>query len=192
MWYQPVHQNTTDGMFSQNRKQICLGCASWRSSRCVRTYGTFIGYTAYSESWYLRGLGTSRINSYMAYIIRLLLTAPFLCLLIACEQSEPENVSFSRDIQPILARSCTPCHNPVRPQGNIDLSSYDALMKSRYYTHRDPIVLPGDSHDSRLYIVVSTRHERLRMPPPGSNFRSVSRRDVERIRVWIEEGANNN
>ncbi len=116
-----------------------------------------------------------------------------ICLFAGgCERDEPENVSFEKDITPILRRSCIPCHNQVRPQGNIDLSSYDALMESRYFTRREPIALPGNYHDSRLYIVVSTKQDRLRMPPPHSEFRRVSNREAERIRVWIEEGAKDN
>jgi hypothetical protein len=114
------------------------------------------------------------------------------CLGGACERGEPENVSFGNDIKPILRRSCTPCHNSVRPQGNIDLTSYGALMESRYYTRREPIALPGNSHDSRLYIVVTTRREGLRMPPEDSNLRRISEREAEMIRVWIEEGARDN
>lgn len=109
-----------------------------------------------------------------------------------CDRGEPEDVSFSNDIKPILNRSCTPCHNRARPQGNIDLSSYEALMESQYFTRREPIVLPENARDSRLYIVITTRREGLRMPPEDSDFRRVSNRNAERIRVWIEEGAENN
>lgn len=115
-----------------------------------------------------------------------------VCIITGCERGEPENVSFVNDIKPILNRSCTHCHNRARPQGNIDLTSYDALMESRYYTRREPIVFPGDPRDSRLYIVVTTRREGIRMPPEDSGFRRVSNRNAERIRVWIEEGAENN
>jgi hypothetical protein len=114
------------------------------------------------------------------------------CLWGACEGGKPENVSFAGDIKPILRRSCTPCHNSVSPQGNIDLTSYTALMESRYYTRREPIALPGNSHDSRLYIVVTTRRDGFRMPPEDSNLRRISEREAEIIRVWIEEGARDN
>ncbi len=126
-------------------------------------------------------------------MIRFLCLFAAICLvIIGCEQSEPENVSFGKDIKPILERSCIPCHNEVRLQGNIDLSSYNALMESRYFTRRDPIAIAGNFHDSRLYIVVTTRNERMRMPPVHSEFRRVSDREAEKIRVWIEEGAKDN
>ncbi len=116
-----------------------------------------------------------------------------ICIMTSgCERGVPENVSFKNDIQPILNRSCVPCHNQVRPQGNIDLSSYSALMESRYFTRHEPIAVAGNSHDSRLYIVVATGNERMRMPPVHSEFRRVSNRETEMIRVWIEEGAKDN
>ena len=123
---------------------------------------------------------------------RFLSFAIIFSFIIGCERGEPENVSFSDEIKPILNRSCAPCHNAARPQGNIDLSSYDALMESRYYSRRDPIVIPEDPQNSRLYIVVTTRREGLRMPPEDSDLRRVSNRNAEKIRVWIEEGAKDN
>lgn len=109
-----------------------------------------------------------------------------------CERGEPENVSFENDIKPILRRSCIPCHNPAISQGNIDLSSYDAVMESRYFTRPTPIAIAGSPSQSRLYIVVTTGRDGIRMPPEDSNLRGVSSREAEKIRVWIKEGAKDN
>lgn len=109
-----------------------------------------------------------------------------------CERGEPENVSFENDIKPILRRSCIPCHNPAISQGNIDLFSYDAVMESRYFTRPTPIAIAGDPSQSRLYIVVTTGRDGIRMPPDDSNMRRVSSREAEKIRVWIKEGAKDN
>ncbi len=109
-----------------------------------------------------------------------------------CERGEPENVSFENDIKPILRRSCIPCHNPAISQGNIDLSSYDAVMESRYFTRPTPIAIAGNPSQSRLYIVVTTGRDGIRMPPEDSNLRGVSSREAEKIRVWIKEGAKDN
>jgi hypothetical protein len=126
----------------------------------------------------------------MIYFLRI---SAVICLFVTgCERGEPENVSFEKDIKPILRRSCIPCHNDVRLQGNLDLSSYNALMESRYFTRREPIAIAGNARDSRLYIVVTTRREGIRMPPEHSEFRTLSKRETERIRVWIEEGAKDN
>jgi hypothetical protein len=122
----------------------------------------------------------------------ILLLAVICFISTGCERGKPENVSFENDIKPILRRSCIPCHNPAISQGNINLSSYDSLMESRYFTRPAPIAIAGNPSESRLYIVVTTGRDAIRMPPDDSNLRRLPSREAEKIRVWIDEGAKNN
>lgn len=111
---------------------------------------------------------------------------PALLLLIAllssC-QSEPNlasapEISFSNQIQPILAGNCTMsgCHGSSG--GEFSLVSYQDVASH---------VKPGNARNSELYRTVANRTDRL-MPPGGP----LSDGDISTIYIWIEQGAKNN
>ena len=87
-------------------------------------------------------------------------------------------VSFSRDIRPILSASCFECHGPgVRdPAGNLRvLDPGDAI-------------LPGDAAKSRLMQRVRAAEPARRMPPPGAGER-LGATEIDLLERWIEAGA---
>ena len=83
-------------------------------------------------------------------------------------------VSFSREIAPLLTKSCGGCHVSGR-KGDFQMASYDALMKSG-------MVQRGAGRDSRLVEVITTGD----MPRGGGN---VSQGDLTRLVAWIDGGA---
>ena len=57
--------------------------------------------------------------------------------------------SFTRDVAPILARSCLSCHGPTQQMSLLDLSTRAAALKGGQ--KNGPAIVPGDSSKSPLY-----------------------------------------
>jgi hypothetical protein len=102
----------------------------------------------------------------------------------------PSGVSFSKDVQPILSKNCAECHAPGKEgfvASGLDLTSYQALMKGGKF---GPLVKPGDALSSSLNMLVEGRaHPSIRMP---HGKEKLADKDIETLKVWVNEGAKNN
>jgi len=98
------------------------------------------------------------------------------------------DVSFSEDVTPILEGKCVICHGGPDENGAItkemelDLTSYDALMVGSEF---GPIVEPGNAEDSVLWMMIELGD----MPQEGE---PLTTEELEVIKTWIAEGAQNN
>ena len=102
----------------------------------------------------------------------------------------PRNVSFSADVQPILKQRCLECHLPGGAgysASGFDMSSYATLMNGGKY---GPFVLPGDPLTSTLNMLVEGRADPSIHMPHGR--KKLSDREIELLRVWVQEGAKDN
>ncbi len=108
-------------------------------------------------------------------------------------------VSFSEDIQPILAESCISCHDGLaegEAVSGLSLKSYDDLMQGTRY---GKVVVPEHPMQSALYLTVSGNvSPEIQMPPhhdekwaEGEGVPLMGKQ-IETIRLWIEQGAKNN
>ena len=110
-------------------------------------------------------------------------------LLTAC--SAPlSNVSYSKDVQPILTRSCSECHAPGKPgfeASGLDTTGYASLMKGGKF---GPLVRPGDALSSTLNMLVEGRaHSSIKMPHGKDK---LADNEIATLKVWVNEGAKNN
>ncbi len=94
-------------------------------------------------------------------------------------------VDFNRDVRPILSDNCFKCHGPEEEsrQGNLRLDSKENVFADRG-AYR--IVVPGSSATSRLYQRISSKENRM---PPASSGRSLTPKQIELLREWIDQGA---
>lgn len=102
----------------------------------------------------------------------------------------PRNVSFRADVQPILEQYCLECHAPGGPgygASGFDVSSYDTVMKGGNF---GPFVVPGDPLTSTLNMLIEGRADPSIRMPHGRE--KLSDREIEVLRVWVQEGAKNN
>jgi mono/diheme cytochrome c family protein len=95
-------------------------------------------------------------------------------LVLAPSAAVAQNVSFSRQVAPLLVRHCGNCHVAGR-KGGFQMQSYVALMSSG-------MVQKGAGQASRLVEVIETGD----MPRGGGK---VSRDDLATIIRWIDSGA---
>lgn len=91
-----------------------------------------------------------------------------------------QEVSFKRDILPLLSASCLSCHNPDNPLGNYVVNSYCDVVAGG--SDSIPNVIAGKPESSLLYIYLQQGH------PAGSPL------DSSRLRLihdWIKQEARN-
>jgi hypothetical protein len=102
--------------------------------------------------------------------------------------SKPKGVNFNRDIHPILSDNCFACHGPDEKQRIVNLR-FDT--KEGAFADRGgyQVIVPGKASESRLYQRISTKDAGTRMPPVGSE-RTLTEKQIDLIRQWIDEGAN--
>ena len=108
-------------------------------------------------------------------------------------------VSFSADVQPIFQEHCIECHN-ITGEGvaasGFSVHNYASVMKG---TKLGPVVIPGSSLSSTLYLVVAQKTApEIQMPPHHTRAWAEGRGaplsdgEVEIIAVWIDQGAKDN
>jgi hypothetical protein len=127
----------------------------------------------------MRGLGCEfyinfkMIKNYLCFSLGI-----FLSCLLGCRHSanvpDQPAISFSKEIQPIVASNCAQsgCHDGIRKSA---LLTYQQIVRR---------VKPGDAHHSSLYTTVID----LSMPPKTP----LSDDQAKSIYIWIMQGANNN
>jgi len=116
--------------------------------------------------------------------------AALMTFLAGCA-SQPR-MSYQRDVYPILEDNCLACHTPPQGKGyvktHLNMQSYDTLMQGTYY---GPVIVPGDSRHSILNMLVEGRvNASMRMPHERDE--PLTPHEIEVLRLWVEQGAQNN
>ena len=113
-----------------------------------------------------------------------------LFILSACVTDQV--VGFQSDINPILQKKCQQCHLPPDGAGyvqtGLNMESYDTLMHGTVFGE---IIIPGDSKRSVLNKLIEGRAgEMMRMPHDDAD--KLTAREVEILKLWVNQGALNN
>ncbi len=93
-----------------------------------------------------------------------------------------EKVSFSRDVEPLLAYRCQLCHGPQQQMSGLRLDQREAALKGG---KSGPDIIPGNSAGSRLIRLVSGVDGKV-MPPAGARLTAA---EIGVLRAWIDQGA---
>ena len=112
---------------------------------------------------------------------------PLAVVWLSCFQpstSADDSPTYSRDIQPLLAKHCVLCHGPDKAEAELRLDDETrAVAKLESGEHA---IVAGKPHLSELIKRVTTTDESLRMPPEGEQ---LSAKEVALLTKWIENGA---
>lgn len=92
-------------------------------------------------------------------------------------------VSFSREVLPVLQAKCASCHGLGIAIKGISVTSYEDLIDAEAH---EPLVVPGELDESPLLIPL--RSTESPMPPTGP----LPEEQIQTIEDWIREGAKNN
>ncbi len=108
-----------------------------------------------------------------------------LVSVLASRASAQTNLSFNRDIRPILADVCFQCHgpDPGSRKGDLRLDREEG-----FFGGDEPLVVKGKPEQSPLVVRIMSSDREQVMPPPEAH-KQLSPRQKELIRRWVAEGA---
>jgi hypothetical protein len=88
--------------------------------------------------------------------------------------SDSKHIDFAREVRPILSDNCFACHGPddKSRMAGLRLDTREGLTAVR----------------NKLLARIAHEKPAMRMPPPASG-RSLSGKDIETVRRWIDQGA---
>jgi hypothetical protein len=112
--------------------------------------------------------------------------APLLLLLtLGAAVSTParaaDRITYDDHIKPLFRDACLSCHNPDKKKGDLDLSTYQALMVG---SSTGSVVEAGSTDNSTLYLV-SAHTAEPHMPP---NKPRIADDRLALIKQWIDGG----
>ncbi len=95
-----------------------------------------------------------------------------------------DKVDFTKDILPILEKSCVSCHGADKQKGKLRLDSKDATMKGG---SSGEVILAGKPDASEFYkrITLPKGDDDI-MPPEGE---PLTKAQQELVKAWIQQGA---
>ncbi len=97
-------------------------------------------------------------------------------------------LSYSTQIHPIFSANCTGCHGI---SGDLNLTSYANVMDGN--STNGPIIIAGDADNSILVQKISgTAGFGDRMPASSPSYFDSHQDELQLIKDWINEGAQNN
>ncbi|MEM9365579.1 MAG: DUF1549 domain-containing protein [Planctomycetota bacterium] len=110
---------------------------------------------------------------------------------VADEKSPPgrvePKVSFHGQILPLFRQNCFGCHQGARQLGEYLMTDFAALIKGG--ETGAPAIVPGDSTNSYLMQQIELVEGVAEMPKPPQE--PLSEEEVDLVRRWIEQGAEN-
>lgn len=129
------------------------------------------------------------LKRFQAYHLSTLRAAIFIGLCSAVAQAK--EVSFNRDVRPLLSDRCFACHGPDSHdrKGNLrlDVSGGD---DGALRTHEESTAIsPGSLNDSEVWYRITTTDSDDVMPPAKSHKKPLNESELEIIKSWIEAGA---
>jgi hypothetical protein len=104
----------------------------------------------------------------------------------------PAEVSFKRDVQPILHDYCVNCHatgGKGYVKSGLDLTSYQGTMKGTIF---GAVVIPGNSEASTFTKLLTGTNNGLKMPMGLNSSGTLDRQYILVLRKWVRQGAKNN
>lgn len=99
-------------------------------------------------------------------------------------------IEFTRDIQPLLERSCVACHSGERPKGSFRVTDRASVIRGG--ARGEPAIVPGNPDASWLMKAVQDQVEDLEMPPVAKRgkFQAMTKEEIAKLSAWISQGSN--
>ena len=109
-------------------------------------------------------------------------------LCFASDKAKPFHPQFDRDIRPILAENCYPCHGPDqnKRKAKLRLDQKDDALKA--LPNGDLAIVAGDPLRSKLVFRISSKDPDEVMPPIKSG-KKLTPEQINWLTSWISEGA---
>jgi mono/diheme cytochrome c family protein len=93
-------------------------------------------------------------------------------------------VDFAREVQPVFARRCFPCHGPTAAKAGLRLNARERAVAKLESGRR--AIVPGKPSESAILERIASDDPTFRMPPEG---KPLAPEEIDRVHRWIEQGA---
>jgi hypothetical protein len=118
-------------------------------------------------------------------------------LALTASLASAEDISFEKQILPILKTSCFKCHESEheedgrvkRPKGGLVLDTAEGILAGGKEYPKENVVAGKPEESWLLKTMALPESDDLAMPPEGKGDR-VSAADQELVKKWIAAGAN--
>lgn len=102
----------------------------------------------------------------------------------ACSLAQDTSeLSYQRDIRPLISDRCLACHGPDEKTREADLR-----LDTNEAWEEQGIVVAGDKDSSELWARITSTDPDLQMPPPDSG-KALNAEEIELLERWIDSGA---
>jgi len=103
--------------------------------------------------------------------------------------STKKDLTYAKDINPLLETSCLKCHGAEKPKSKYRVDSREALIKGG--ESEEAAVVPGKSDQSLIVHYVSDLVEDMEMPPTDKRdkYPPLTKEQIGILRAWIDQGA---
>ncbi|WP_437228690.1 DUF1549 domain-containing protein [Planctomicrobium sp. SH661] len=112
------------------------------------------------------------------------ITALTASVVRAEEQPAPRQISYQKEVLPILQARCQGCHQPAKRGGGYDMTTFAQLLEAG--ESGTAAIVPGKPDESHLFIQITPVDGKAEMPKNGE---PLSADEIAKIRLWIEQGA---
>ncbi|MFK7850395.1 MAG: PSD1 and planctomycete cytochrome C domain-containing protein [Akkermansiaceae bacterium] len=102
-----------------------------------------------------------------------------------------KEVSFNRDVRPILSDRCFSCHgfDANERKGDLRLDQPDGKDGAYRTENGTTAISPGSLEKSEVWYRITTTDEDEVMPPPKAHKKLLSKEEQEIVKTWILNGA---
>lgn len=132
-------------------------------------------------------------SSLMAFDLRMTIpkTLPTFLLVFSATCNvfaEDDEISFSRDILPLLSENCFKCHGPdeANRESGLRLDKHETAIAK--LESGQTAVVAGKSSQSELFRRIVSGDADIKMPPPNSG-KKLTAVQIAMIKKWIDGGA---
>jgi hypothetical protein len=131
----------------------------------------------------------SRTFNPRLFLVLVVLSAGTLLAQDSTKGKTLTEVSFSKDVAPVLDKFCTTCHSSDEDHpSELFMDTYETLMKGGKH---GKAIVPGDSKESLIAKKLSDAPPFGKMMPPPRKPRPTPEQ-IALILAWIDQGAKKN
>ncbi len=102
----------------------------------------------------------------------------------AVQENKKQQIDFTQQIQPLLAKHCYVCHGPDLQEGGLRLDQRERAFKQ--LESEAIAVVPFHPDKSEMIVRLTSRDPDQQMPPEGERLKQE---EIELITNWIQQGA---
>lgn len=100
-----------------------------------------------------------------------------------------KDLTYEKDIKPLLEKSCINCHGPEKPKSKYRVDSRDAIIKGG--DSEEAAIIPGNSAKSPIVHYSADLVVDMEMPPTDKRekYPPLTKEQIGILRAWIDQGA---